>query len=37
MSKAILKYFFLLGITLEFTVPGNPQQNNITKKLGHII
>ena len=24
-SKAILKYLFLLGITPEFTVPGNPQ------------
>jgi hypothetical protein len=24
MSKAILKYLFLSGITPEFTVPGNP-------------
>ena len=37
MSKAILKYLFLLGIMPEFTVPGNPQQNNTAKKLRYII
>ena len=36
-SKAMLRYLFLTGITPEFTVPGNPQQNSTTEKLGHII
>jgi hypothetical protein len=33
----MLRYLFLLGITLEFTVLGNPQQNGAAEKLGHII
>jgi len=36
-SKAMLRYLFLSGITPEFTVPGNPQQNGAAEKLGHII
>ena len=36
-SKAILRYLFLIGITPEFTVPGNPQQNSTIEKLGYII
>jgi hypothetical protein len=33
----MLRYLFLSGITPEFTVPGNPQQNGAAEKLGHII
>jgi hypothetical protein len=36
-SKAMLRYLFLIGITLEFIVPGNSQQNGAAEKLGHII
>ena len=36
-SKAMLRYLFLTGITPEFTVPGNPQQNGAAEKFGHII
>ena len=36
-SKAMLRYLFLVGITPEFTVPGNPQQNGAAEKLGHIL
>ncbi|KFZ25130.1 hypothetical protein V502_00391 [Pseudogymnoascus sp. VKM F-4520 (FW-2644)] len=36
-SKAMLRYLFLTGVTPEFTVPGNPQQNGAAEKLGHII
>jgi len=33
----MLRYLFLLGITLEFTVLGNLQQNGTVEKLRHII
>jgi hypothetical protein len=36
-SKAMLRYLFLVGITPEFTVPGNPQQNGAAEKFGHIL
>ena len=36
-SKAMLRDLFLLGITPEFTVLGNLQQNGAAEKLGHVI
>jgi hypothetical protein len=36
-SLEMLRYLFRNGITPEFTVPGNPQQNGAAEKFGHIL
>ena len=36
-SQEMADYLFQCGITHEFTIPGNPQQNGASERLGGII